>query len=322
MSKKYDVFGIGTALVDYFAQSSGDFLRKKGLIKGATNFLARKKLDELHAEISSSILACFPGDNARNVCEGINFLGGKSAYASRIAGDKEGELFENSLHTQRIDSFLEKKPGHTGKIITFITPDFQRTFAANLGNSVEYESLPTESIKNSNFLYLTSITLLKKGNISEKAREAIKFARENGVRISISLENPPMINENKNDLRRIVPASDVLFTNEDELEALTGSKDEEAARKLSEEIPIVCLKKGKNGSVLLSYNKRYFIPAYPTKVVDTTGAGDFYAAGVLFGLSRGQSIEKAGYQGAELAARVIERFGATLTREKAEHRFS
>ncbi|HID60437.1 MAG TPA: hypothetical protein EYP46_01080, partial [Hadesarchaea archaeon] len=201
MSKNYDMFGIGTALVDYFVRSSEEILIKNGLIKGATNFIPRRRLDELHAGLSSSILACFPGDNARNVCEGINFLGGKSAYASCIARDKEGELFESSLHAQHIASFLKKKPGRTGKTITFITPDFQRTFAADLGNSIEYESLPADGIKNSNFLYLTSITLLTEGNISENARKAIKFAKENDVRISISLENPPMINENKKDLR-------------------------------------------------------------------------------------------------------------------------
>ncbi len=312
MSRKYDVFGIGTALVDYFTRSTDDFLEKNDLIKGATNFVSREKLDELHAELSDSIFVCFPGDNARNVCEGVSFLGGKSAYASRIAEDKEGEIFENSLRDQNIDSFLEKKPGNTGKIIAFITPDFQRTFAADLGNSVEYDALPTKGIKNSNFLYLTSITLLKKGGISKRARDAMEFAKENGARISISLENPPMVKANRGDLPDIISRSDVLFVNEEELKALVGSKDEKAARMLAENIPVVCLKKGKNGSVIFSRGERFVIPAHPTKVVDTTGAGDFYAAGVLFSLSRGQSVEEAGHQGAKLAAKVIEKFGATL----------
>jgi sugar/nucleoside kinase (ribokinase family) len=312
LSRKYDVFGIGTALVDYFTQSTDDFLKKNDLIKGATNYISREKLNKLHAELSDSIFACFPGDNARNVCEGISFLGGKSAYAGRIAEDKEGEIFENSLRDQNIGSFLEKKPGNTGKIIAFITPDFQRTFAADLGNSVEYDALPVKGIKDSNFLHLTSITLLKKGRISKSARDAMKFAKKNGAHISISLENPPMIKANKNDLSKIISASDVLFANEEELKALVGLKDEKATRKLAEKIPTVCLKKGKNGSVIFSRGERFVISAYPAKVVDTTGAGDFYAAGVLFSLSRGQSAEEAGHQGAKLAVKVIEKFGATL----------
>jgi sugar/nucleoside kinase (ribokinase family) len=312
LGKKYDVFGIGTALVDYFTRSTDDFLKKNGLTKGATNFIPREKLEELHAKLSGSIFACFPGDNARNVCEGVSFLGGKSAYASSIADDKEGEILEKSLRAQNIDSFLEKKPGNTGKIIAFITPDSQRTFAADLGNSTEYDALPVQGIKDSNFLYLTSITLLKKGNISKSARDAMGFAKESGVRISISLENPPMINANKNNLSRIISGADVLFANEDELKALTGTKGEKAARMLAEEIPVVCLKKGKRGSIIFSGGERFLIPAYPAKVVDTTGAGDFYAAGVLFSLSRGGSAEAAGHQGAKLAAKVIEKFGATL----------
>lgn len=298
--------------MDYFTRSTDNFLKKNSLTKGATNFISREKLDELHTKLSDSIFACFPGDNARNVCEGVSFLGGKSAYASRIADDKDGEIFENGLRAQNIDSFLEKGPGNTGKLIIFITPDSQRTFAADLGNSTEYSTLPARGIKNSNFLYLTSITLLKKGSVSKSACNAMKFAKEKGVHVSISLESPPMINENKNDLSKIISTSDVLFANEDELKALTGLKDEKAARMLAENIPVVCLKKGKNGSVIFSRGERFVIPAHPAKVVDTTGAGDFYAAGVLFGLSREQSVEEAGHQGAKLAAKVIEKFGATL----------
>jgi sugar/nucleoside kinase (ribokinase family) len=316
LGRKYDVFGIGTAVVDYFTRAADDFLKKNGLTKGATNFVSRKKLEELYAKLSGSIFACFPGDNARNVCEGVSFLGGRSAYASRIADDEDGKIFENSLRAQKIDSFLERGPGNTGKLIIFITPDSQRTFAADLGNGTEYSALPARGIKDSNFLYLTSITLLKKGGTSKSAYDAMKFAKENGVQVSISLESPPMVKKNKKDLLEIISMSDVLFANEDELEALTGSRDEKAARVLAENIPVVCLKRGKEGSVIFSRGERFAIPTYPTKVVDTTGAGDFYAAGVLFGLSRGRSVEEAGHQGSKLAAEVIKNFGAALHKKR------
>ena len=312
MTKTYDVFGIGTALVDYFIKSNEDLLAKNGLIKGATNFVPRKKLDELHAELSDSVFACLPGDNARNVCEGVCFLGGKSAYASSIAEDEEGRIFECSLRAQHIDSFLEKRPGRTGKIIAFITPDRERTFAVDLGNSRDYDVLPTAGIKDTNFLYITSITLLEKGGISKNARDAMGFTKENGVRISISLESPPMINKNKDELRKIISHADVLFANEEELEALVGSREDEAARILAEDIDTVCLKKGEKGSVIFSRGERSPIPCYSVKVVDTTGAGDFYAAGILFGLSREKSVEEAGHIGAKLAGKVVGRFGATL----------
>ena len=244
MGGKYDVFGIGTALVDYFAQATDNFLVKNGLIKGATNFLPREKLDGLHARVSDSIFMCLPGDNARNVCEGVSSLGGKSAYASCIAEDAEGKIFEESMRAKRIDSFLEKKPGRTGKIIAFITRDHQRTFAVDLGNSRDYDVLPTEGIRNSNFIYLTSITLLEKEALARNARDAMDFAEGSGARISISLESPPMISEHKPKLRKITSRAQVLFANEEELEALVGSKQDEAARALAEDIDTVCLKKG------------------------------------------------------------------------------
>ena len=312
MVKTYDIFGIGNALVDYFIKSNDIFLVKNDLIKGASNFLPREKLDELHAKLSDSVFTCLPGDNARNTCEGVCFLGGKSAYASSIAEDEAGKIFESSLRAQRIDSFLEKKQGNTGKILAFVTPDSERTFAVDLGNSIDYGALPSEGIKNSNFLHLTSTMFLTNGKMAKSAHDAIEFAKENKVRVSLSLESPPIIKQNKDELHKIVPRADMLFANEEELEALAGSRDDEAALDLAEEMDIVCLKRGIRGSTIFSCGERFSIPCYSVKVVDTTGAGDFYAAGVLFGLSRGKSVEEAGHLGAKLAGKVVERFGATL----------
>jgi sugar/nucleoside kinase (ribokinase family) len=128
-----------------------------------------------------------------------------------------------------------------------------------------------------------------------------------------------MISENKTKLRKIISRADVLFANEEELDALVGSKQDDAARALAEDINTVCLKKGEKGSVIFSRGKRFPIPCYSVKVVDTTGAGDFYAAGVLFGLNRGQSAEAAGNLGAKLAAKTVETFGATLSRQPSEN---
>jgi len=310
--KKYDVFGIGTALVDYFALTTDSFLEKNGLVKGASNYLPREKLDEIHFRLSDSIFACFPGDNARNTCEGVSYLGGKTAYASRIAEDVDGKIFEEAIRDHGIDSFLEKGPGNTGKIIAFITRDRQRTFAVDIGNSKDYDALPKSGIESSNFLYLTPITLLQEGALARSARDAMDFAEGNGVRISISLESPPLVSMNRDRIKKIISRADVLFLNEDELKALTGSSDLQAARELSSDINIVCLKKCEKGSIIFSKGKEFLIPAYSTKVVDTTGAGDFYAAGVLFGLSKGKTIEEAGHLGAKLAGKVVEKFGATL----------
>ncbi|MGQ9788208.1 MAG: adenosine kinase [Candidatus Hadarchaeaceae archaeon] len=282
------------------------------MIKGASNFVSQEKLDKIQAKLADSIFARYPGDNARNTCEGIVYLGGKSAYAGRIASDTEGKIFEESLRKINMVSFLEKGPGRTGKIIALITRDGQRTFAVDLGNGNEYSGLPATGIKNSSFLYLTSITLFTDGAVSRRARDAMDVAEGNGVRISISLESPTLVEEKKDSLWRIVNRADVLFTNEEELKALTSSSNEKNAKELAEEINIVCLKKGEKGSSIFTKGEEFHIPAFPANVVDTTGAGDFYASGFLFGLSRGRSIKESGLLGAWLAKKVIEKFGATL----------
>jgi len=309
---KYDVFGIGTALVDYFCRTTDSFLKKNGLIKGASNFVSREKLDEIHSRLSDSIFARHPGDNARNTCEGVAYLGGKAAYAGRVAGDEDGKFFEDSLHRQNIASFLERGPGRTGKIIALITRDGQRTFAVDLGNGKDYCGLPATGIKNSTFLYLTSITLFSEGSVARSARDAMDIAAASGVRLSISLESPPLVAQNRERIWKILTRTQVLFANEEELKALTGSSDEKTARALASEVDIFCLKKGDRGSSIFSKGEEFSIPAYPAKVVDTTGAGDFYAAGVLFGLSRGKSLDESGHLGAMLAGKIVEKFGATL----------
>lgn len=309
---KYDVFGIGTALVDYFARVTDSFLEKNGLTKGASNFVTREKMEEIRSRLSDAVFARFPGDNARNTCEGVSYLGGKAAYAGRIGNDADGKIFEESLRKQGISPFLEKGPGSTGRIMAFITRDGQRTFAVDLGNGGDYSGFPAGGIKNSNFLYLTTITLLKESAVSRNSRDAMDLAKGNGVRIAISLESPPLVSENVGRIKKLISKANVLFANEEELKALTGSSDCEAARELSEEIEVVCLKKCERGSSIFSKGKEFSIPAYSTNVVDTTGAGDFYAGGVLFALSRKKSVEEAGHVGARLAGKVVEKFGATL----------
>ncbi|MEW6592096.1 MAG: adenosine kinase [Candidatus Hadarchaeota archaeon] len=309
--KKYDVFGIGTALVDYFAKCTEDFLSKNNLIKGATNMVPRERLDELHSRLADSVFLQLPGDNARNTCEGVTYLGGKTAYASSVGEDPEGEFFEKSIAARGITPYVVRKPGRTGKIIALITRDGQRTFAVDLGNGSDLNSVPAEEIKNSNYLYLTSITLLASGSISGVARDAIETARQHGVKIALSLESPPMIAENRARLLRTVELADALFANSEELEALAGEPVGKNAKIVTDRVGLMFLKRDRNGSTVFSQGGKFLIPAYSQNPLDTTGAGDFYSAGVLFALGRGKSPEEAGHVGAKLAAKVVERFGAT-----------
>ncbi|MBI5159352.1 adenosine kinase [Candidatus Micrarchaeota archaeon] len=309
----FDVFSIGTALVDYFVEADDSFLKANKLAKGATNFMEAEKLNELQEKVKGRIIAKFPGDNGRNVCEGVSFLGGGAAYASNVADDADGNFFLKELGEQKISSFVNVEEGRTGRIIAFITPDKQRTFAANLGNGVDYASFEEDAIMNSNFLFTTSITLLCKGETSESTLKAVEFAKQNKVKTALSLESPPMIEKNKEELLEIITQdTTVLFANEEEANALMGGTSEYELMKLASLVTVFCFKRGEKGSQLYTRGSTYKIPAIETKVVDTTGAGDFYAAGVLKALSDGELLVDAGMKGAELAAKIVSRFGATL----------
>ncbi|MEW5995750.1 MAG: PfkB family carbohydrate kinase, partial [Candidatus Zixiibacteriota bacterium] len=142
-------------------------------------------------------------------------------------------------------------------------------------------------------------------------RDAMETARQHDVKLALSLESPPMIAENRARLQRTVELADVLFANLEELEALAGEPIEENAKNVTDHVGLMFLKRDRNGSTVFSQEKKFLIPAYSKKAVDTTGAGDFYAAGVIFALGREKTPEEAGHMGAKLAAKVVERFGAT-----------
>ncbi len=310
---KYDVFSIGTALVDYFAEVDDSFLRSNKLAKGATNFLEEEKMAGLQGKIGGKIIASMPGDNGRNVCEGVCFLGGKAAYAGNVGDDEDGDFFIEELNARGMTNFVNVEDGTTGRIIAFITPDKQRTFAANLGNGVEYSGLEEEAILDSGFLFLTSITLLCEGETGESALNALEFAKKNNVKVALSIESPPMIEENVEELIEIISRdASVLFANEEETKALMGGIREFELRKLAACAPIFCFKMGENGSLVFSEGQTHKIPAIQTQVVDTTGAGDFYAAGFLKGLMEEKSLMESGTIGAQLASKAISRFGASL----------
>ncbi len=176
---------------------------------------------------------------------------------------------------------------------------------------MDYDLLREKEIHESRFLYLSSITLVAKGRIGALAEKAVNLAKREGVKFAFSIESPPMIKDNREKILAASLKSDVLFANEEELAALEMG-EEDAAGELAQKIGLVCLKRGEKGSIMFSKEKIISIPSYSRKTVDTTGAGDFYASGIIYGLSHGKPLEECGTIGASVAGKVVERFGATL----------
>jgi sugar/nucleoside kinase (ribokinase family) len=271
-------------------------------------------LDEMQRKLGKKIFLVSAGDNARNVCEGFCFLGSSASYAGIIGNDGEGRLFELNLAEKGIAALLERRKGNTGKIIALITPDGQRTFAVNLGETLGLAKFDRNALKQASAFYVASITLFGNEKIAKCEKEALLFAKKHGVMTALSLESPPMVKKEQKTLISLAEYADVLFLNEDELEALIGKRGTAGEEKIARMLPDakIFLKKGERGSIVICGKARLLIPKYAANMLDSTGAGDAYAAGALYGLCHGYSCEQAARLGSHLAAYVVQNFGAGI----------
>ncbi|MEM4634062.1 MAG: PfkB family carbohydrate kinase, partial [Candidatus Anstonellaceae archaeon] len=202
--------------------------------------------------------------------------------------------------------------GKTGRIIALITPDGQRTFCANLGVSEKCTQVRELAFKSSKIFFLTSITLACGKPVSKLAKKYLSLAKKYGKIVALSIESAPMVEKNRKPLLEAIGKyAEVLFMNEEEAEALLGENADRQLAKLKPEIPVY-LKNGPHGSHLFLEGRKHRITALPANVIDTTGAGDAYAAGVLYGLSRKYSPLGSAKIGCMLATKVVQKLGAGI----------
>ena len=309
-----DLFAIGTPVIDLFARVGEKELSALKVTKGATNFFSADELAMVERKISKKIAYRYPGDNARNVCEGFAALGGFCGFAGTVGDDKAGAAFAANLQDCGIGNFLQEKRGTTGKILALVTPDKQRTFCAEMGVSTAYDEVDIIAAKNARMLYVSSITLCGDHPASRACRAQMEEFRKAGKKIAIALESPPMVEKNRAQLLFIAKRyAGALFLNEDEAYALLGA-GADLEKKLAALMPNapVFLKRGKNGSTIYLHNRAHKIGAIKAKVLDTTGAGDAYCAGTLYGIARGYTPLSSAKIGCYLATKVVAKFGAGI----------
>ncbi len=307
-----DLFALGTPVVDLFAKVDDATIRRLKLEKGATNHMGASRLAAIERSLGKKITYRYAGDNARNVCEGVAALGGFAGYCGAAGEDKSGAYFAANLEECGIANFLEEKKGSTGKILVLVTKDGQRTFCADLGVSTECGKFERMALANSKMFFVSSITLVSDGKVARLAEKYLEEAKKMKKKIAISLESPPMVGKHRERLLVAVKKyADMIFLNEDEAGALLGDEFWKRLAGLKSS-SLVYLKKGRDGSVVFSKGKRHAIAAMEANAIDTTGAGDSYAAGVLYGLARGYSPVGSGKIGCMLATKVVEKFGAGI----------
>jgi sugar/nucleoside kinase (ribokinase family) len=309
-----DVTGVGNAIVDVLAQASDDFIVKHGLTKGAMALIDEDQARDLYEDMGPGVEAS--GGSAANTMAGVASLGGKPAYVGRVCNDQLGEIFRHDLRSAGIHYAVPPASGGpaTARCLILVTPDAQRTMNTYLGACVNLgpEDIDAALIERSKITYLEGY-LWDKPSAKEAFVKAASIASNCGRKVALSLSDAFCVDRHRDSFLELLQRHvDILFANEAEITSLceTDSFDQ-AASQVREHTTIAALTRGARGSILLSGDVTVEVPAAPVaRVVDTTGAGDLYAAGVLYALTRGLSLAEAGRHGSLAAAEVIGHYGA------------
>jgi len=306
------ILGIGNALVDVMTLVQGDYiLQEFKLPKGSMQLVDREKSEGIKAATAIFPRTWSSGGSAANTIHGLAMLGADTGFIGSIGRDDTGDFFENDMKKAGVNTLLIRRNSPTGTAVALITQDSERTFATHLGAATELNSddLNPLLFEGYDILYLEGYII----NNFQLVEKTCSIAHSKNMLVALDLASYNVVEEHKESFSKIVSEYvDILFANEQEALAFTGLDGEKALPSLSEISPTVILKIGAEGSWLKTADETIKISAYPVKCVDTTGAGDLYAAGFLYGYANGFPLEKCGILGSFLAGKVIEIIGARM----------
>jgi sugar/nucleoside kinase (ribokinase family) len=309
-----DVAGIGNAIVDVIAHADESFLAAEGFAKGAMTLIDAARADALYDRMGPAIESS--GGSAGNTMAGIASLGGTGAYIGKVRDDLLGEVFRHDITAMGVA--FQTDPASTGpgtaRCLILVTPDGQRTMGTYLGACVDLgpEDIDPAVIGAAQVTYLEGY-LFDPPRAKEAFRKAATIAHAAGRQVALSLSDPFCVGRHRDEFRELVAGEiDILFANEAEICSLYETEDfDQAAAAVRGHVAIAALTRSAAGSVIIANDKAHTIAAAPVaRVVDTTGAGDLYAAGVLFGLTKGLPLPTCGAIGSLCAAEIISHVGA------------
>jgi sugar/nucleoside kinase (ribokinase family) len=313
-SAPLDVVGIGNAIVDVIAQAEEAFIAEQGLTKGTMALIDAARAEALYAAMGPGLE--MSGGSAGNTMAGIAALGGKGAYIGKVRDDQLGAVFRHDITAGGVRFTTEpaRSGAPTARCLILVTPDAQRTMNTFLGACVDLgpEDIHPDLIASAQVTYLEGY-LFDPPRAKEAFRKAAGIAHEAGRKVALSLSDPFCVGRHRAEFRDLVEAHiDILFANEVELCSLYETEDfDQAAAQVRGHCEIAALTRSEKGSVIVTREETHRVAAAPVaKVVDTTGAGDLYASGFLYGLTRGRGLEICGALGSLCAAEVISHFGA------------
>ena len=310
----YDLTGIGSALLDFMVEVDDGFLLSLGLKKGEMHLIDAERSREIFNLIKGMKIHVAPGGSSANTIAGMSMMGGKGAFIGRVASDDYGKTYINETVKAGVKSFIVAGGGMTGHAITFITPDSERTFATHLGAAIELsaEEIDYSVIENSSILHLEGY-LFEPENLREVCYRSMEIAKDSGTLVSVDLADPALVGRIKDIFVDILGKyADIIFVNEEEAAAFTGTRDRSAIEVLSGYSAIAAVKLGPRGSIIKSGDLIVNIDAVKTEVINTNGAGDMYAAGFLYGITSGKSIELSGKIASYAASHAVASAGARV----------
>ena len=311
----YDVYGVGNAIMDLQVQCDDAFLEKNGIEKGIMTLTEPDRQQMILDALSNHHINYCSGGSAANTIVGIADMGGTAAYASKTGDDGFGHQYLNELNELGIDIHVDAGKGDTGTCVVLITPDAQRTMLTHLGVSVSLSEsdINSEAIAKAKYVYIEGY-LFAGESTKAAALKAIELAKQHGVKVALTISDPFLIDICRDDFQALIEGPvDLLFCNEVEAAALTGKDDPiDAAHAIHKHCENVALTLGKKGSIIMHAGEAFPVEGVEVNAIDSTGAGDMYAAGVLYGITNGLSWQHAGHLGSHAAAKIVAQLGARL----------
>ena len=322
--KKYDVTGIGNALVDIEFKVTDQFFQDNGVEKGLMTLVDEERQNHLMRVIHHAEAKKQAGGSAANSIVAVSQFGGKSFYCFRVANDELGHFYLKDLNESGVDIALEEdrlESGVTGKCLVMVTEDSERTMNTFLGITQNFSvrDIQDSAIKDSKYLFMEGY-LVTSPNGKEAMMHAKRVAEESGTKVALTFSDPAMVKYFKSNFDDIIGASvDLLFANEEEAMLFTG-KDNlvEAREEMKKVAKHFVITQGKNGAMIFDGDTFIDIEPYPTTAIDSNGAGDMFAGAFLFGITNGHSYASSGKLASMASSRIVSQFGPRLKWHEAK----
>tara|TARA_B100000427_G_scaffold326900_1_gene336420 strand:+ start:1134 stop:2129 length:996 start_codon:yes stop_codon:yes gene_type:complete len=316
------VYGIGNPLVDIIFHATDKDIEILNLKKGSMDLVNEKRQKEIIDYFKIENCSIMPGGSAPNTILACNGLGVPSVLSGKIGNDKFGDIYLDQINRYNVLSQVVQGRGPTGTSVVLITPDAERTMNTHLGMCREYsdKDIDEELLSRSSFLYFTGY-MWDTDSQKEAIQKAVSIARSNNIKICLDVADPFVVERNKEEFLEFIKKNvDIVFANKPELTILFQYEDIELSiKELMKIVKCGCVKMGEKGSVVFNNSEIYQIQPKEISAIDTTGAGDMYAAGFLSSFSKSGDYKISGKIGSIVAEEIIQINGAQFSKDEIDH---